>query len=248
MSITPPSDNQPTEAYAAGYGQPAPAESRSKRIAWTALALAIAGVVAAGVALVPMLWMSFGLALLAGLLLLSAFIVALIGLVVRRNGGKGISVAALLLSILGSVVAGVALFLALLLIGFDATDNSIEPSPEVSAAPSPSATDDATPLPSETPTATAPDAAAEAAFLAEVRPKVNDIMAQTDPPITPEIVATVLPDAQLLLIGQGLLSTGEDGIDTIVDQTVVQIGDVVPADTLRQLYETVLASAQTHLQ
>lgn len=75
-----PADAQPTEAYAAAYGQPAappayaPAptgpDTRSKRVAWTALALAIAGTVAALAGFVPILWVGFALALLAGLLLL----------------------------------------------------------------------------------------------------------------------------------------------------------------------------------
>ncbi len=119
------------------------------------------------------------------------------------------------------------------------------------AAPTPTATSaSATPTPTTTPTPTAtptPDAAAEAAFLADVRPKINDIMAQTDPPITPDIVATALPDEQLLMIGKNLLVTGDAGIDAIVDATVTQIGDVVPVDILRQLFSAVLESASTHL-
>lgn len=253
MSNLPPSypaGNQPTppmppqQPYASAPG------TRSKGIAWTALALAIAGVLAAAVALIPLLWLSFALALLAFLLLLAAFVFALVGLIGKRHGGNVLSIVALVLSIGGAAVAAVALFLSLLLIGFaESGDAAPAPTVEVSAAPSPAPTEEqATPEPTEEATDPAPDAAAEAAFLADVRPKVNDIMAQTDPPITADIVQSVFPDEQLLLMGQTLLVAGDAGFDAIVDATVAQTGDVVPADTLRQLYQTVYDSAKIHLR
>lgn len=254
-----PADAQPTEAYAAAYGQPAappayaPAptgpDTRSKRVAWTALALAIAGTVAALAGFVPILWVGFALALLAGLLLLAAFVFSLVGLIGKKNGGKGISITALVLSVVGGIVGSFALFFSLVLIGLAASGSSATPAPGVSSTPSAAATDDgAIVQPSEAPTAATPDAAGEAAFLADVRPKVNEIMASVDPSITPEFVQSVFPDDQLVLMGQKLLVAGDSGIDAIVDATIAQSGDVVPADTLRQLYRSVLDSAKTYLQ
>lgn len=260
MSTTPPNtppenipaDDQATAAYpppAYASGPTAP-DTRTKHIAWTALALAIAGVVAALVGFVPILWVGFGFALLAALLLLAAFVFSLIGLIGKRNGGKGISVTALILSVVGSVIGSFALIFSLVVFGLAASGtSSSESAPEVSAAPSAAPSDDgAIVQPSDEATPAAPDADAEAAFLADVRPKVNELMASVDATITPDIVQSVFPDDQLVLMGQTLLIAGEGGIDAIVDATVAQSGDVVPADVLRQLYESVLESAQTYLQ
>ncbi|WP_299090632.1 hypothetical protein [uncultured Microbacterium sp.] len=243
MSTTPPIT--PPE-----YGAtPTAPDARTKGIAWTALALAIAGIIAALVGLIPILWVGFGFALLACLLLLAAFVFSLIGLIGKRNGGKGISVTALILSIVGGVIASFALVISLVLFGPAASGNSSAPAPEASAAPSAEPSDDSAVVsPTDEATPAAPDADATAAFLADVRPKVNDLMASVDPTITPEIVESVFPDDQLVLMGQTLLIAGEGGIDAIVDATVAQSGDVVPADILRQLYQSVLESAQNHLQ
>lgn len=243
MSTTPPIT--PPE-----YGAtPTAPDARTKGIAWTALALAIAGIIAALVGLIPILWVGFGFALLAGLLLLAAFVFSLIGLIGKRNGGKGISVTALILSIVGGVIASFALVISLVLFGLAASGNSSAPAPEVSAAPSAEPSDDSAVVsPTDEAIPAAPDADATAAFLADVRPKVNDLMASVDPTFTPEIVESVFPDDQLVLMGQTLLIAGEGGIDAIVDATVAQSGDVVPVDILRQLYQSVLESAQNHLQ
>lgn len=247
MSNTPP-ENPPVPPQNYGTAPTGP-DTRPKHIAWTALALGIAGVVAALVGLLPIVWVGLAFAILAGILLLAAFIFSLIGLIGKRNGGKALSVTALVLSIIGSAIAGVALVISLVLVGVAVSGTSAEPAPAVSEMPSAAPTDDgAIVQPSDEATAPAADPAAEAAFLADVRPKINEIMATVDATITPEVVAQIFPDAQLVIVGETLLTVGDSGIDAIVQATLEQSGEAIPAETLRQLYQTILDSAKVTLQ
>ena len=120
----PPADQQPTEAYPpapqapyaqapraphgqapqAPYGQapgyaPAPAgpDTRSKGIAWTALSLAIVGIVLSLIGLIPVAWVGLIAVIIGGLVLLAAFVFAIVGLAGKRNGGKPLSITALVL-------------------------------------------------------------------------------------------------------------------------------------------------------
>lgn len=270
----PPADQQPTEAYPpappapqaphgqapqAPYGQapgyaPAPAgpDTRSKGIAWTALSLAIVGIVLSLIGLIPVAWVGLIAVIIGGLVLLAAFVFAIVGLAGKRNGGKPLSITALVLSVVGATIGAFALIWAIVVTGLTAAGTSLDsgstgvvpaptPTAEISGGAEDGATDDG-----------ATDDAAtadEAAFLAEVRPKVNDIMAQIDPSATPEVVAQALPDETLVMIGQALLVSGEAGIDQIVDQTFTGSGaSDEDIEKLRSLYQEILASAQAHLQ
>lgn len=270
----PPADQQPTEAYPpappapqaphgqapqAPYGQapgyaPAPAgpDTRSKGVAWTALSLAIVGIVLSLVGLIPVAWVGLIAVIIGGLVLLAAFVFAIVGLAGKRNGGKPLSITALVLSVVGATIGAFALIWAIVVTGLTAAGTSLDssstgvvpaptPTAEISGGAEDGATDDG-----------ATDDAAtadEAAFLAEVRPKVNDIMAQIDPSATPEVVAQALPDETLVMIGQALLVSGEAGIDQIVDQTFTGSGaSDEDIEKLRSLYQEILASAQAHLQ
>jgi len=271
-----PADHQPTEAYPpappapqapaqapygqapygqAPYGQaqgyaPAPAgpDTRSKGIAWTALSLAIVGIVLSLIGLIPVAWVGLIAVIIGGLVLLAAFVFAIVGLAGKRNGGKPLSITALVLSVIGGTIGAFALIWAIVVTGLAASGTSldsestgVEPAPAPTAEISGGAEDGA-----------ADDGAAtvdEAAFIAEVRPKVNDIMAQIDPTATPDVVAQALPDETLVMIGQALLVSGEAGIDQIVDQTFTGSGaSDEDIEKLRSLYQEILASAQAHLQ
>lgn len=229
-------------------GAPVAPDTRPKRIAWTALTLAIAGIVLSLFGFVPILWVGFALALVGGLLLLAAFVFSIVGLAGKRNGGKPISIIALVLSVIGGFVGVFALVVSLVFIGLSATAGSSssgstdsEPAPAPSSSVSEGGTDEGS-------TDAGATTADEAAFLADVRPQVTEIMQQVDPAMTPEVVETAFPDENLILIGQALLATGEAGIDSFVDQTLASTGDVVSADQLRALYQAIYESAQAHLQ
>ncbi|MEI5604265.1 hypothetical protein, partial [Streptomyces brasiliscabiei] len=56
----------------------------------------------------------------------------------------------------------------------------------------------------------------EEAFIAQVRPSMNEIMAEIDPTLTPDVIEESLPDETLVAIGQTLLATGDEGIDAYV--------------------------------
>lgn len=275
-----PTDAQPTQAYpsadvppaAASSAPPAPVapgaqpgypqqtyapqptgpDTRSTRIAWTALGLAGAGLLAVLLAFLPIVWFGLVAVVLGGLLLLGAFVFSIVGLAGKKNGGKGISIAALIVSVVGGVISVFALAFALVLIGLSAADQSDSaPAPApTSAAPSAEASGE----PSENPTDEATDeaevpAGGEAAFLADVRPKVSEIMAQVDPSATPEYVEQIFPDESLVAAGQALLLVGEDGIDQLVEQTQSQTGgDAIPAEQMRALFLAIYESAAAHLQ
>ena len=270
----PPADQQPTEAYPpappapqaphgqapqAPYGQapgyaPAPAgpDTRSKGIAWTALSLAIVGIVLSLIGLIPVAWVGLIAVIIGGLVLLAAFVFAIVGLAGKRNGGKPLSITALVLSVVGATIGAFALIWAIVVTGLTAAGTSLDSgSTGVVPAPTPTAeisggAEDGAEGDGATDDAATAD---EAAFLAEVRPKVNDIMAQIDPSATPEVVAQALPDETLVMIGQALLVSGEAGIDQIVDQTFTGSGaSDEDIEKLRSLYQEILASAQAHLQ
>jgi len=247
-----------TPPYAApGYGPqtgaavPAPGQpdTRSKTVAWTALALAAAGTLLSIIGLVPIAWVGLVSVLIGGLLLLAGFIFAIVGLAGRRHGGKALSITALVLSILGATIGSAALIWSIVMLGVTSVSSSIDdafeprpvPSVEVTPIPGPSA--------GGTDAGTDAETDAEQEFIADVRPKVNDILLEVDPTATPELIEEVLPDQTLISIGQTLLATGDAGVESLVQQTISSFGaDESSADLLRTLYREILASAQTHLQ
>lgn len=95
--------NQPQQAYAPphGYGAPAPRRPASKALAITALSIAIP---ASLLALVPFVGRFFTPAVIA------AIVVAIVALAMRRPG-TGMSIAAIVVSVVVGLVAPVALFL-----------------------------------------------------------------------------------------------------------------------------------------
>lgn len=237
----------PQQPYGTGPSEP---DTRPKGVAWTALILAIVGVVLVLFGFVPIPWLGLFAVLLGGLVLLVALIVSIIGLAGKRNGGKPLSITALVLSVVGGVVGGIALVASLVFIGLAAGGTSSTPAPTatVDASESAAPTDEASTSP--TPEATAPDASAgdEAAYLADVRPKVQEIWAGFDPSFTPEVVDSIFTDDLLLTVGRGLLVTGPDGIDAIVEQSLPSMGGAITADQLRSLYQGIYDSADTYLR
>ncbi len=278
--IFPPADTQTTQAYPtppttpadvsagadaapAAYGQPpqsyAPApgtpDTRSKRIAWIALVLAVIGTVASLVGFVPVAWVGLVAVAIGGLLLLAGFIFAIVGLAGKKNGGKGLSIAALIISVIGAIIGFLALLVALVFSAQSFAEEALTgSSTEVSATPSAEASaeasdDTATEEGTEDGTDEASTAAGEEAFLAEVRPKVTEIFTSIDPSITTEMIDTAYPDETLLMLGQTLLYTGDSGLDALIDQVYAQsTDDSMSEDQLRELFQVILDSAEAHLQ
>lgn len=249
----PPAYGQPGYAPSAYGAPPSPPpgqpDTRSKAVAGTALGLAAGGTVLSLVGLVPVPWAGLAAVLIGGLLLLAGFIFSIVGLAGTRNGGKPLSITALVLSLIGGTIGGVALILSIFFTGVSASGSSVS---DVVATPSPVPSVEVTPgggMPSERAEAdAAQETAAEQAFIADVRPKVNEILVEVDPTVTPDVIEQVLPNESLILIGQTLRVTGDAGVEDLVQQTIASFGaDESAAGLLRTLYREILASARTYL-
>lgn len=239
----------PTAPYGTPSAAPAP-DTRSKAVAWTALGLAAGGTLLSIVGIVPVPWLGLVAVLIGGLLLLAGFVFSIVGLAGKRHGGKPLSITALVLSLVGATIGSFALIWSIILVGVTSAGSTID---EMMSTPSPVPSVEVTPggvLPGEEDdTATAAESASEVAFIADVRPKVNQILGEVDPTATPDVIEQVLPDQSLILIGQTLLVTGEAGIEDLVQQTITSVGaDESSADLLRTLYGEILGSARTYLQ
>lgn len=117
----------PAAAYGGGYlpppvaGAAPPPGSRPKTLAIIGLVLALIGLVMAFVPFVT--WFS-------GFVLLAGFVVALIALIKKTQGAKGLSIAALVISVVGWIVS-VVMSIASFAILADATTETIDPGPGI---------------------------------------------------------------------------------------------------------------------
>ena len=109
----PPPTYPGSPAFAAvpGTGAPGGIDTGPKALAIVALALAGAGVLLALVAAIAGSW---GAGSLSPLLLFVAFVLSLIALISRKQGGKGFGVAALLISVVGGILTVVLAVAAIL--------------------------------------------------------------------------------------------------------------------------------------
>ena len=145
-----------------------------------------------------------GANLFAGVLLLPAFVIAIVALVKKNQGGKPFSIAALIVSVIGwiaSIVMIVAFFIAAAAAGFvDNSDYGIDLDPSSS-----SDWIDESDAPSDVDSDVAAGTYSESAFVAEAKPEVTRILADAIPNATPELVATMFPDEVLLVLGQAIV-------------------------------------------
>lgn len=204
-------------------------DARPRGLAWTALVLSIIGLVLVLGGFVPIPWAGLAATVVGGGILLAAAISAIVALVVRRHGGTAVSATALVLSVLGGVVGGFALIVGALFTGLSANQDRTAPAP----------------LPTVQATATA---SAEEAFLADLRPEVNEIMRDLAPELSEEDVASTLSDEMLIATGRALLVAGDAGIDAFVDQATAAAGGTVDTAALRSVYEAIHEAAQEHLR
>jgi len=266
----PPAPEQPAEAYppaAGAYGPPTdeaaataayppPAyatataakspDTRPRTFGWVSLGLAVAGLVLALLAFLPLVGVSLVLALVGGVLLLAGLVFGIITLVNKKQGGKGLGIGAIVVSVLGGGAWIGALTWSLLLIGLAGSDGS-PGTPEPSSTPS-VVEESIAPTPDTEPTEGTDDPAAgaydEAAYLAQVRPALVSLFQEIEPSITEETLQTVLTDETLVEMGTGIVQGGELGRAEIVD-SLTESGFAEEQAT--RFYDTIFAAAQAHL-
>lgn len=220
-------------------GQALSPDARSPRLAWIALSLAVLGTLVSLFGFIPVLWLGLVAALVGGAIVFTAFILAIVTLTSKRRGGTAIGITALVVTVLGGFIAAAAVVVALLYTGLTLNQPASDPA---AAAPSASASPEAT------------DAGAstfdQEAFLAEVRPDIEALAQQLSPGASASVIEENLSDDMVVLIGQTLIATGENGIDQLVDQAVSESGGALAGDEaqLRALFEQIYAAAQAHLR
>ncbi len=260
-SYAPPSYGQPPTAPPA-YGepptgaQPGDTATRPKTMGWMALGLAIGGLVLVGAAYIPLMWGSLILALIGGLLLLAALVLGIVTLVSKKQGGNGLGIGAIIVSVIGGGVWLGAITLALVFIGLAAVEDEgsfSSPAPSASAQevqPTEEGTipdDDVTGDEGTEGDAPVSGTYDEAAFLAEVRPAILTIMQELDPSITEEAIDEVYSDDMLIATGQALLSAGDEARDSFIASTVEGSGGLFSEDQAARFYDTLVNAADRHL-
>jgi hypothetical protein len=230
-----PSYGQP--AYAAAPSGP---DTRPKTLAWISLGLAVLGVILSCIGFVPVPWVGLVSVIVGGLLLLIAFVLSIIALASRKQGGKPFSIIALVVAVLGGGLWAVALFVSIALTAItssSSTGESLEsPAPSVSVAPSEDGTDGEAPA----------GAYDEAAFLAEARPAILAVFQEVEPSVTEDLVNQMFPDDALIAAGQSMLLLGDAGRGTMIDSLTE--GGTFDDDTAGRFVDAIYDAASKHLQ
>lgn len=181
-----------------GYGQPmpptGPSGPRSKVMAIIALVLALLGLIMAVIPLVNVF---------AGVLLLPAFIVAIIALVKKNQGGKPFSIAALIISVIGWIVS-IVMIVAFIVSAAEAWEELPYTGPSSSEEWNQS--DDPTDTGTDSGSDVVPGTYSESAFIAEAKPQIARILADAIPEATPELISMMFPDEALIAIGQAIVA------------------------------------------
>jgi len=231
-----PAYGQPAYGQPA-YAAPAPAgpDTRPKTLAWISLGLAVLGVILSCIGFVPVPWVGLVSVVIGGLLLLIAFVLSIVALASRKQGGKPFSIIALVVAVLGGGLWAVALFVSIALTAITSsstTGESVEsPAPSVSAAPSEDGGD---------------GEYDEAAFLAEARPAILEVFQDVEPSVTEDVVNQVFPDEALIAAGQSMLLLGDAGRDTMIESLTT--GGTFDDDTAGRFVDAIYEAATKHLQ
>lgn len=235
----------------AGYAQPgyapAPAgpDTRPKTLAWFSIGAVALGIILVLVGFVPVPWVGLIATIVGGLALVVAFILSIVVLASRKQGGKPLGIVSLVVSLIGGAIWFVALVAAIAfsVIG-SSTGTTTSPSPSVSSAPSQPADDDAEPD-DDAPAAGAYD---ETAFLDEVRPAIMSIFQEIDPSITDEVVEQFFPDSTLITTGKAVLMAGEAGRQPMIDAMVSQSQGTFTEESAEEFVDAIYTAAEKHLQ
>jgi hypothetical protein len=240
----------PQGGYPAPDG-PVQPDNRPKKLARIALILAIAGFVLTLCGFVPIAFGSLIAVLVGSLALLAAFILSIVALASKAQGGKGMGIAGLIVSVIGGFVAIFALTVSFLWIGLATSDslNSALAEASQSAFPSDEASDQASDEPTDAVTGGSYD---EDAYIADVRPKLRDLMKDVQPEATDEQIDAVFPDSTLVLIGSQLLdeynTLGDDALATEAKAMVDSSNGVFDESQAERFMRAMLDSAQQYLE
>jgi hypothetical protein len=214
------------------------AADRPRGLGWAALGLALGGLVLVGVSFIPLLWVSLVLVLLGGLLLLIGLVLGIVTLVNKKQGGKGLGIGAIAVSVFGGFIWVFALVAAFVWIGLATAGSSSSGSdPQVSVS------EEAAPGDDEAPAGTYD----EAAYLAAVRPEILAIMQEIEPSTTQEIVDQFFSDDVLIALGTSIVAMGDLGGDAIVDQLVEGSEGMFTEEQATRFYETIRSAAERYL-
>lgn len=233
----PPSDVPSAAPYGDAYGQPAYAApvasaDRPRTLGWTSLGLAIGGLVLVGAAFIPLAWGSLILALVGGLLLLVALVLGIVTLVNKKQGGKGLGIGAIAVSVFGGILWVGALTAAFLWIGLSMAGSS-----------SGTESDSDVTVTEEAPAGTYD----EAAYLDTVRPEILAIMQEIEPSVSEDIVAEFYTDDMLIATGEGLLLAGDAGREAFISSTVESSQGTFNEDQATRFYDVVHDAAEQYL-
>lgn len=232
----------------AGYAAPAPSgpDTRPKTMATVSLGLAVLGVILACVGFVPVAWVGLVSVLIGGLALIVAFILSIVALASRKQGGKPFGIIALVLSVVGGVLWGVALFVSIALTAITASNEASPPAAVESPAPAdPGQTEGETDGDGTEGENVAGDYD-EAAFLAEARPAIVDVFTEVDPTASEEIINQLFSDESLVSMGKSFLMVGDAGRQPMIDG-LMESG-TFNEDTASRFVDAILDAAKKHLQ
>lgn len=253
-----PGYGQQPPAYAGQplpYGQPpqpgAPAgpDTRPKRLGWIALGLGVAAAVLTIISFATSFLLAVGFiaAVLAILVGLAALILGIMVLVKKSEGNKVGGIVA----IVGGVIAGLAwipFVLGLALFGLAAAGNSgatAAPEPSASASESGSASEEPSEEPTEASGSYDPDA-----YVAQVRPQINELMGEVDPSFTPETVEMIYSDDALISFGEGFASLGSlEAMQTARDPFVTSLAstEVMDEEQANRFFDIITEGAAAYL-
>jgi hypothetical protein len=230
-----------------GATPPGSSDQRPRLLGWTSLALAVGGLVLVGAAYIPLLWVSVILAVVGGLLLLVALVLGIVTLASKKQGGKGLGLGAVIVSVVGGLAWIGAISVALLLIGLDVAANNSsgapDTTPSASAEATPDTDEDATEEEAEEPSGTYD----EAAYLAQVRPEITALMQEIDPSLTEETLAIAYSDETLVTIGTSLVGTDEATRQLVVESLSTGTEGLFTADQAQRFFDIIIAAADEHL-
>lgn len=239
----PPAYGAPQPPY--GAPQPAAPDTRPRRLGWISLGLGVLGFVLVLVGFVPVLGIGLTFAVIGSLLLSAALVLAIVTLVSKRQGGTGLAIGAIVVSVIGGAVAVFALAWGLILFGLAAAGSS-GGSSDTDPIPVPSVSQDTsedTEAPSDGDASAAYD---EAAYVALVRPQITALMQEVQPGITEDLIASIYSDEMLVATGKGFLIGGEVARAAFIDS--IAQGDVMSPEQAERFVDILVDGAEQHLQ
>ena len=246
-----PSPDQPTAVYGSAPMPPAP-DTRPKVLGIVALIVAVVGVGLVALGFLPLVGVSFIFALLGGLVLLAALILGIVVLANKKQGGKGLGIAALVIAVLGGFAAIAAMVFSFVLVGLTAAAAAQESVTSSDVTTEDDATDEGTATDDEAvddaPVAGAYD---EEAYLAIVRPEILAIVQDAVPGISEEEVSAVYSDETLVMLGAPFVGLDDAAIEAnrepFVSSMVGMSDGIFTDEHANRLYDAIVTAARQHL-